>query len=465
MKNRQQLLTGSIWSLLLKFTLPAIVGMAGFALYNIVDRIFIGRALGTIALAAVGLSFPVFGFFIAVGMLIGIGGGTLVSLYMGAGEKEQANIVLGNVFILFLIISVVMVLAGIFFLEPLLVFFGAGPATMPYAKPYLFIILVSAVFGHISFGMNNIVRAEGSPAMAMNTMLIGAVVNTVLDYIFIFPLKMGVVGAAVATAIAQAISSAWIIYHFTLSPRRVLHLEFSAFRLRPDIIKRIFGIGLSPFFLQIAASFVTFLTNHSLLRYGGDIAVGAMGVINSVMMFVLMPTFGVNQGAQTIMGFNYGAGLYGRVRKTLIIACAAAAGIAIIGTAVLELVPGALVDAFGKGDLELRRIAIPGMRIFLLFLPLTAFQVIGANYFQAVGRPKKSIFLNILRVGLLFIPLVLILPRFFGIFGIWIAGPVSDFFSAIITLFFLFREAGKLSAGTGSGDIAEDDAWDTAPEA
>ncbi|WIV13014.1 MATE family efflux transporter [Proteiniborus sp. MB09-C3] len=442
--DRAQLLgEEKIGKLLLKFSIPAIVGMIVNALYNIVDRIFIGNFVDSLGLAGVTIAFPIMIIIMAFGMLVGIGGTSLISIRLGEGKKEEAELILGNAMVLLVIFSASISILGLVFLDPLLKLFGASPQVLPYSREYLSIILFGAVFQTIGFGMNNFIRAEGNPRRAMSTMLIGAILNTILDPIFIIVFNMGIKGAALATIISQAVSAAWVLSYFFRN-KSSLEVKKENWKLNLSTVKGILAIGSAPFAMQVAASGITTLLNHSLKTYGGDLAISAYGAINSFSTILLMPIFGINQGSQPIIGFNYGAKKYDRVKKALMLAIMAATSFTIIGFIVTRLFPAQLVALFNSKDKELISIGANGMKIFFTMLPIIGFQIVSSNYFQATGKPKQSMLLSLSRQVLMLIPAILILPRFFGLNGVWMAGPTADFFSFLLTSTFIILELKRL---------------------
>ena len=445
MDNSKELEQGNIKDLLFKFSLPAIVGMMVNALYNIVDTIYIGHMKGTgsIALSGIAITFPLSTIIMAFGMLVGVGSSSLISIRLGQKRKGDAEKILSNAFVLDIIISSAVGILGYIFVEPILKLFGAKGDVLIYAKSYISIILLGAPLQNVGFGMNNIIRAEGNPNRAMITMLSGAILNIILDPIFIFVFNMGVEGAAIATVISEALNTFLVVSYFASSKS---HLNIKKDYLKPNspIIKDIFAIGMSPFSMQIASSAVTTFYNQGLLTYGGDKAVAAMSIINKISMLIFMPIYGINQGSQPIIGFNYGSKKYDRVKKTLGLAIKAADIIACIGFVMVEFFPSILIKLFNTEDTELIAIAVRGIRIDLMFLPIIAFQIISSNYFQAIGKAKISMFLSVLRQVIILIPLILILPRFFGLNGLWFSAPVSDMVSAVITAIFLIKNIKSL---------------------
>ncbi|MFA7532843.1 MAG: MATE family efflux transporter [Tissierellaceae bacterium] len=451
-ENERRKLLGEepIGRLLFKFSLPAITGMIVNALYNVVDRIFIGKGVGDLAIGGIFITMPISLVIMAFGMLIGIGGNTLVSIKLGQDRKEEAEKVTGNAFVLLILASLAISVFGLIFLKPLLNAFGASPSNFGYAYDYMKIILIGAPLQTIGFGMNNFIRGEGSPTIAMKTMLIGAITNTILDPIFIFVFHMGVQGAALATIISQGLSAIWVMRYF-FGGKSMLSIKKSYLKLKWEIFKDIIAIGVGPFSMQIAGSMVTVLLNNSLKNYGGDLANSSMAVINSVAMMVMMPVFGINQGSQPIIGFNYGAKNYDRVKETLKYSIIAAITLTSLGFVLTQFFPVKLYQLFisKNGNLtEISRIGVPGMRTYLAMFPIIGFQVVSSNYFQATGKPKQSMFLSLSRQVLILIPALIILPRIFGLTGVWMAGPLADFIASVLTAFFVLRSIKNLGNET-----------------
>ncbi len=444
MSNNELLRTESIGKLLFRFSLPAIVGMMVNALYNVVDRMYIGW-IGPLAMTGIGLSLPLMVLIMGFAMLVGIGAGSRISIRLGQNRKEDAEKILGNAFtLLFLIMTAVMII-GLTFKTDLLYLFGASEATIGYSSDYLTIILYGAIFQGIGFGLTGVMRSEGNPKKAMYTTLIAAITNIVLDPILIFTFGLGIKGAAIATIFSQFISMMLVFHHFTIGKSN-LKLYKKNLKLDMTIIISIISIGLSPFLMQVAASLVSVVTNNALKSTGGDMAIGAMTVINAIVLFFMMPIFGINQGTQPIIGYNYGAKEYGRVKQALKLAILAGTTISTFGFIMTQFLTVPLIKIFNS-DPELLAIATKGMRIFLIMLPVIGFQIISANYFQAVGKAPKAIFLSMLRQVIVLIPLLLILPRFFGLTGVWFAGPIADLTASLMTAFFLFNEMRHLDEG------------------
>ncbi|WP_291634924.1 MATE family efflux transporter, partial [Clostridium sp.] len=434
---------------LFKFSVPAITGMIVNALYNIVDRMYIGhiKGVGTDALSGLAITFPISVIIMAFGMLVGIGASAVISIRLGEKNKDAADNILGNAVILITIISLVLGLFGVLFLDKLLILFGASGNNIPYAKTYIQIILIGAVFQNIGFGINNIIRAEGNPKMAMFTMIFGAIINIILDPIFIFVFNMGIQGAAIATIISQVFNTLWVLKYFTFkNSGSILKIKKANLKIDTHIIKDIFAIGIAPFSMQIASSLVAILYNKGLGTYGGDRAIAAMGILNSISMLIFMPIFGISQATQPIIGYNYGAKLYPRVLKVLKLAIIYATYISIIGFIGVQLFAKPLIGAFVGNKPELINLGARGLRIDLIVLPILGFQIIGASYFQAINEAKTSMLLSILRQVIVLIPLILILPLFYKLDGLWFSQPCADVISTALTSFFLFKSIKKLKS-------------------
>jgi putative MATE family efflux protein len=419
------------------------VGVVANTLYNIVDRIFIGRGVGAEALSGVSVVFPIMLIMMGFGMLIGIGAGVMVSINLGRKNKDRAEKILGTGFVMMLLVSAVLTVVGFILKKPLLRSFGATLETFRYANDYLNIILFGIVFQMVGFSLNNIIRAEGNARVAMYSMLLSAGINIVLNPVFIFILGWGVKGSALATVISMIILDIWVIAHFR-SSRSVVKLRKEYMKADMVIFKDILAIGISPFAMQVAGSFVHGILNTKLIFYGSNLAVGAMGIINSVVSLVVMTIVAINMASQPIIGFNYGAKMTGRVREALKKALIAASFIGLFSFVLIEIFAKELVEMFNTSSPELTRIAIPGLRTFILAMPVIGFQIVTGNYFQSVGKAKTAMILTLLRQVLVLLPLLLVLPPLLGLRGIWIASPVADLVSAMIVSFFLAHEWRKL---------------------
>lgn len=435
--------SGKISSLLLKFSLPAIVGMLVNAMYNVVDSAFIGRGVGDLALAGVTVSLPIMTIFMACVMLIGMGATSLISIRMGEKNEEDAEKIIGNALILFVIIGLVLTVFGLIFLEPILTVFGASPDVLPFAVDYMRVILLGSVFMAVGLGMNNFIRAEGNPKIAMNTMLIGAITNIVLDYIFIFKFHWGIKGAAFATILSYTVTSTWVLYHF-LKGNSKLKIKIKNLRLNGVMVKGILIVGFPTFAMQVTSSIQHMILNRSLAHHGGDMALAAVGIIMSVSTLLVMPAMGISQGAQPIIGYNYGAKKYGRVKDTLKLAIVSATSIVTIGFLISVIWPAQLIGLFNENP-ELIALGTHAMGIFFKFLPLIGIQLMSANYFQAIGKPKQATILSLSRQVFIFIPLLVILPMRWGLEGIWWSSPMSDIAAFFVTGIWLWVEIRHLS--------------------
>lgn len=444
MDRSVKLRNGNVGKLLLEFSIPSIVGMLVNSLYIVIDRIFIGRVVGAMAISGVSLTFPISILIMAFGMLVGIGAAARISIKLGENNKDEAEHILGNAFVLLIIVSIIVTILGLIFVNPMLRAFGASDNTIVYAKQFITILISVSIFQTVGFGLNNVIRSEGDPKTAMNTMLIGGICNIILDFLFIYIMHFGIRGAAVATSISQGINMIWVLYYF-LKGNSILKIKKQYLHLDKNIVISIFSIGMSPFAMQIAASLVNVILNMSLEIYGGDLAVGAMGIINGISTIVVMPIFGINQGSQPVIGFNYGAKLYRRVKKALLLAITAGTCISAAGGISVQIFPTTLVSMFNKSDMNLTNITVNGIKIFMFMFPIVGFQIVSSNFFQAIGKAKISMFLALLRQVIVLIPMLLILPRIFKLNGVWMAAPVSDAVSSILTALFLFLEIKKLN--------------------
>jgi len=430
--------------LMLKFFVPAFIGVFVNALYNIVDRIFIGQGVGSMALSGVSVTFPVMLIVMGFGMLIGIGAGVLVSINLGKHDMSKAEQVLGSSFLLMLLVSVLITIIGFSIKETMLNSFGATAETIEYANDYLNIILAGTVFQVVGFSLNNIIRAEGNARTAMYSMLIAAGINMILNPVFIFGFGMGVKGSAWATVISMIVLTIWVIFHFR-SKKSVVRLKVEYIRFNPKILFEILAIGMAPFFMQIAASIVQGLLNTKLIAFGGDLAVGAMGIVNSVLTLIIMAIVAINMASQPIISFNYGAKSYHRVKDTFRIAIIAATVISVFAFMVVETIPSGIVKLFNSSDSGLLEFGKEGLRMCMLALPFVGFQVVAGNFFQSMGKAKIAVLLTLLRQVIILIPLLFLLPHFFGLHGIWMAMPISDFLSATIVVFFIVKQWKKLT--------------------
>lgn len=439
MKNIEELADAKIGRLMLKYFIPAFIGVFLNALYNIVDRIFIGQGVGAEALSGISVIFPVMLIMMGFGMLIGIGTGVLVSINLGKKEFEMAEKTIGTGFSLMVLVSILIMIVTYILKKPILHSFGSTPETFEFANDYLNIILAGTTFTVVGFSLNNVIRSEGNARIAMISMILSSVTNIVLDYIFIFWFDMGVKGAALATIISMFVLMVWVLLHFR-GNRSVVKLRNKHIRVDWEIMTEIISIGMAPFSMQIASSFVQGLLNKKLIAFGGDLAAGAMGIINSVLTLFIMAIVAINMASQPIIGFNFGAKSVQRIKESLRISLIAASIIALVAFVVIETFPGAIVKLFNNDSQILYDISVNGIRLVILALPIVGFQVVASNFFQSVGKAKIAIFTTLFRQVILLIPLLFIFPNFWGINGIWLAFPVADAISALAVSFLLIRE-------------------------
>jgi putative MATE family efflux protein len=448
MKNINDLGEAKVGKLMLKYFIPAFIGVFVNALYNIVDRIFIGQGVGAEALSGISIIFPVMLIMMGFGMLIGIGTGVYVSINLGKKDINAAEKTLGTGFYFMLVVSAVIMIVTYWLKVPILKSFGATEETFQYANDYLNIVLSGVAFMVIGFSLNNVIRSEGNAKIAMVSMILSSVVNIILDPIFIFWLDMGVKGAAYATIISMFVLMVWVLIHFR-SKRSVIKLRKKNIRINWKILGQILAIGMAPFTMQIANSFVQGLLNKKLIIFGGDLAVGAMGIINSVATLFIMAIVALNMASQPIIGFNYGAKSVDRIKDTLRISLKAATLIAIGAFVLTEAMPGTIIKLFNNDSEELYNIAVRGLRLLLLALPIVGFQVVASNFFQAIGKAKLALFATLFRQVIGLIPLLLILPTFWGIDGVWLSYPIADTMSALVVGFILYREWKNLPESVG----------------
>ena len=427
--------TKKISKLIWDYALPGIVGTVVTALYNVIDRIFIGQVEGAIAISGLAITFPAMALVSSLGMLVGSGAAARISISLGKRDHYTAEQILGNSLLLTVILNAVFITLFYILLEPILLAFGASELTYPYAREYLEIVLLGNVFVSLCYNFNAMMRSSGYPTKAMVTMLIGAVLNLILSPLFLFVFKLGIKGVAWATVISMFIGMLFVMHHFTRRSS-VIRLRWRNIRLNKAIILSILSIGLSPFSMQVAASGVALLMNTSLLRHGGDLAVGAYGIINSILMLILMVVLGLNQGTQPIIGYNYGARNYHRVRETLFYALRMATLFTTVGFLFGQFFPQLLASAFTT-DKELLEISSTGLRIAMLALPLVGFQIVSSNFFQSIGFAAKSIIQSLSRQLIFMVPGIILLPRIWGLKGLWIAIPVSDTLAALLSLYLL----------------------------
>jgi putative MATE family efflux protein len=441
--------TEDVKKLLFKLSLPGIIAMLVQALYNVVDTFFVAKAYGPeesiLAIGGLTVAFPIQMIMIGISVMLGAGSASIISRSLGAKKIERARTALGNVYSTGLFLGVVLFVLSFSDLETVLKAFGATEEIMPYAVEYIQVILAGAITCILGVSAQNIIRAEGNARFAMNTMLLGAILNIILDPILIFKYGMGVRGAAIATIFSQGISALWIMYYF-LAGKSAVKFGFEA--LKPDIglIKEIVSIGAGPFVMDISQSITVLLVNNSLAFYGGNTAIAVYGLMFRIFSFVFMPLIGLSFGLQPIVGYNYGAGKPERVIKALKTATLVAVSIGTAGFIFMFLFPQQLLSIFSS-DPTLLSMGKNAMRIFVLGMPLVGINIIGATLFQALGLARPSFILSVSRPILFLLPLVLFLPRIYHINGIWVAFPIADLLAVSLTLLLLFRESRILQEG------------------
>lgn len=438
-----QLGTENIKKLLIRLSLPATIGMIVNALYNLVDTIFVGRGVGYLGIAGLSIALPIQMFVMAFAFMVGIGASSAVSRNLGADNLERAEKIAGNSFVLIIAVVAIIATLGYTFINPLLKFFGATETILPYARDYMQIIFVGSIFFAFAMSSNNLIRSEGNAKVAMFAMIIGTGLNIILDPILIFGLDMGIKGAAWATVISQFVSFIYVMFYF-LSGKSSLKLQPHHLKLELNIIREIITVGFPAFIRQVNGSILAIIMNNSLGYFGGDIAITVYGMINRVMMFLLMPLFGIVQGMQPIVGYNYGAKAYARVKETIKLSIIITVLFSTIAWAFTQLFPGFIIGIF-TDEPEVRQLGIIAVRIIFLVIPVIGVQIISGALFQALGRAKPAFILSVLRQMIILIPLVLILPRLgFGLIGIFVAFPISDLISTIISGYILKHELNKM---------------------
>lgn len=447
LQNRPiELGTESIGKLLRQYAVPAIIAMTASSLYNITDSVFIGHGVGPLAISGLAITFPLMNLASAFGALVGVGGATLLSIRMGQKDYTTANTILGNVVILNIIIGILFTIPTLVFIDPILRFFGASSDTLPYARDYMEIILLGNVLTHLYMGLNSLLRSAGNPQKAMYCTIATVLINIPLNALFIFGLGWGIRGAAIATILSQVILLLWQ-FRFFSNKNRFIHFKKGIFRLKKKIVKDTLSIGSASFFLNAASCLIVIVINQGLIRYGGDLAVGAYGIINRISFLFVMIVVGLNQGMQPIVGYNYGAKQYARVNEVLKKTIIWATVVMTFGFIVIELFPRTVVNIFTT-DQTLVSLAAQGLRIVFMIFPLIGFQMVVSNFFQSIGMAGKAIFMSLSRQIIFLLPLLIILPRFYGVNGIWYSMPISDFIASItafIMLLLQFRKFKKIS--------------------
>lgn len=440
----KQLGEEKINKLLFKLSIPAITGMFVMALYSIADTIFIGLGAGSMAIAGVSVVFPIQMLITTFGQTIGVGGSSIISRKLGANDLNQSNLALGNIIILIVFLSTFGMILSYLLIDEILITFGAKGEIFDFAHDYFSILLPGLFFLNITMALNNVIRAEGNPKYAMIPMLISALINLILDPIFIFYFGWGVKGAALASVIAQVLTFIYFIYYFT-SGKSTLKIKQSCFKFDFKIVKETFAIGSSSFVRHGASGIVAAVLNNSLVLYHSELAVAAFGIIYRILMVVFMPMFGLAQGFMPITGYNFGAKNFTRVKEVLRLSVINSIGFGLLCTILILLFPSVIAKMF-TDDPQLIDLTVKCIKISVIMLPLVGFQVIGTAYFQAIGKAKPSLFLAVLRQILLFIPFLFILPRFFSFEGILYSFPLADFLASLITFGMIIPEINKLRA-------------------
>ena len=437
--NKQSTLelgTKPVGTLLWQYALPAIVAMTASSLYNIIDRAMIGQIVGPEAIAGLGITFPLMNLGAAFGAAVGIGASTCISVKLGQRDYPTAENLLGNTVTLNLIVGFLFMTVCFIFLDPILLFFGASKVTLPYAREFMEVILAGNMITHMYFGMNAVLRAAGKPRHAMYATLFTVAMNIVLVVAFVWWFRWGIRGAALATIFSQTMALCWQMWIFSDS-NELLHLKRGIYKLKADLVKNIISIGISPFLMNATACIVVIFMNNQFVRYGGDMAVGAYSIANSIAMVFFMFVIGVNQGMQPIAGYNYGAEKYDRMLRVLWLAIGAATAILSVGWGMSMVFPRQIARIFTT-DSTLIDMSARGIRLNMLVFFVVAGQAVITNFFQCIGKVKISIFLSLSRQLILLIPLAYILPRFIGLDGVWYSMAVSDFLSAAMTWPLLF---------------------------
>ena len=429
--------TQPVGRLLWQYALPGVIAMTASSLYNMVDSIFIGHGVGPMALAALGISFPLMNIGAAFGAAVGIGGSTLMSLRLGQRQYDKANNVLGNMVALNIITGLLVGIVSIIFLDPILTFFGASEQTLPHAHDYMFILLLGNVVTHLYLGLNAALRSASKPRAAMIATIVTVVLNTILDPIFIWPLRMGIKGAAIATILAQVIVLCWQLWQFSRQ-KELLHLEWRFLKPARAIVKDIVSIGISPFSMQLTGCVVAIFMNNALMKFGGDLAVGAYSIANRLGFIFFMVIMGICQGFQPIAGYNYGARNMDRVKQVLRLTITASVIAMTVGWIIGELLPGPCTRLF-TDDADLLAISIRGIRINMLVFPVIGYQAVVTNFFQTIGKVRISIFMSLSRQLLFLLPMLLLFSSLWGLDGVWASLPASDFAAFLVAVIIMQR--------------------------
>lgn len=441
--NINELETRPVGRLLWTYSLPAVVGMLVMSLYNVIDRVFIGQGVGADAISGLAITFPVMNISAAIGILIGAGAAARISILLGAKDLHGAEKVLGNALVLIIINGLVYTSLFGVFIDEILMLFGASEATLPYARDFMLWMLPGMLMTNITYSFNSIMRSSGYPTKAMITMIIGAIANVILAPIFLFVFDMGIKGAAIATDISMAISGTFVMLHF-FNKTKTLHFVPGIYRLRWRIVWPIIAIGAAPSLVSAASSAITAIINNSLYRYGGDVAVGAAGIFVTYTSLLTTIVVGMCQGLQPIIGYNYGAGRFDRLKRAFWLASGVSVAITVVGAAFGQLFPELIARAFTT-DKELIHATINGLSISLTLFYVIGFQIVATTFLQSIGLAGKSIFLSLVRQVIFLIPFLLILPKSFGLDGVWASFPTSDVFSTLAAALMIWWELRQLN--------------------
>ena len=436
-RSPKELGTQPVGQLLIKYAVPAVISMLAASAYNIVDRAFLGQNVGALAIAGLAITFPIMNLGAAFGAMIGAGGSTVLSIKLGQRDNETAERVVGNIISLNIIVGAIFAALAIVFIDPILEFFGASESTIGYARTYMLIILYGNIINHLTHGMVNVLRVAGHPNKAMVSVLGGVGINIVMDYLFIYVWQWGIAGAAWATVLSQTLGVAYLTWALC-NKNDLIRLRRGIYGLRRRIVRNIFAIGISPFCIQLCACMVVILINRGLKTHGGDLAIGAYGIVNSITFMFIMIVMGITQGMQPIAGYNYGAQQYDRVTQVLKYSILYSTLVMTLSFVLCEFFPHYTIRIF-TDDAETTRLATEGMRVIQLLSPLVGFQIVVGNFFQSIGMAKKSIFLSLSRQLVFLIPMLLILPRYFGTTGVWASITVADGLSIIVSASMLWH--------------------------
>lgn len=431
-KATLELGTKPVGKLLAQYALPAIIAMTAASLYNIIDRVFIGQVVGPMAISGLAITFPFMNLAAAFGAAVGVGSSTTISVKLGQKDYESAENILGNTITLNLIVGLAFGGICLLFLDPILRFFGASDATLPYARDFMRVILAGNVFSHMYFGMNAVLRAASKPRMAMFATIFTVGMNILLDVVFILWWHWGIKGAAFATIISQVLALCWQMKLFT-NKSELLHLKRGIYKLKSNLVRNIISIGISPFLMNACACVIVIFINNQLVKFGGDMAVGAYGIANSIAMIFVMFVIGLNQGMQPIAGYNYGAQQYDRMMRVVKLSIITAVCIMLTGWSLAMFAPYHCARMFTT-DPELIKGSIKAIHIIMMMFPLIGSQMVITNFFQCIGKVKISIFLSLSRQLLFLLPLLAILPNFYGINGVWASMPTSDFIAVVVAV-------------------------------